>query len=215
MVCLPLLLVLVSPGRAGSSLGLAVPSDRVQSWVVGVAADGEGLPLVERASLTGDAASVEAPGLAAPRVLIAWPLDAAQDRVARVVVELIAGPGGALERRLVFEQEVAIRVDGGPEHIATSGGALVVRVQLRPGVHPGVAEAAVEGALAALLAQDDVLLQAEIDRALAALARDRRLQGAEAASSEPVTVDELRTLASSLGMPGGWRVTTFLPDLDP
>lgn len=97
-----------------------------------------------------------------------------------------------------------------------SGGALVVLVQLRPGVHPGVAQAAIESTVGALLALEDVQLQAEIDRASAALLRDHRLKGAPVTETQtPVAVADLRSLTATLGMPSAWRVAVFRPEDQP
>jgi hypothetical protein len=210
------LVLLVSLARAQASAGPGLALDPLRDWARAVALEGQAPGVVQQGAVGSSPVVVEVPGLAAPRVGIAWPLAADQERSASVMSELIAGPAGVFERRLVFTQEVAVRVDGGAVAADGGGGALVVVVQLRPGVHPGVAQAAIEATVEELLALDDARLQAEIDRASAARARDRRLSGQPPAdSAPPVGVAELRSFAATLGMPAAWRVTVFLPEVGP
>lgn len=206
------LFLLLSLAHAEPARGGMLAVGRVGEWVRSVGAEGRSPAAAESGTLGSAPAETPLPGLAAPRVGIAWPLAAGQDQAAAVLVELIAGPAGALERHLVYTQELAVRVEGGSVLLDDGGGALVVLVQLRPGVHPGVAQAAVESTVDLLLGLDDARLQVEIDRAAAALARDRRLAGAlPAEPPPPVQVAELRSFAATLGMPSAWRVAVFRP----
>lgn len=143
------------------------------------------------------------PGLAAPRVVLAWRLPEGQEAAAGLLLELARGP---LERRLVFDQEVALRVDG-----EIRGGMMLVAIQLRPGVHPGVVPASVERGIEGLLDLDDESL----DERLAGVqrARARRLQraGLPPAAATGVGAATLRQLALAVGLPSASTVRVLLP----
>lgn len=143
------------------------------------------------------------PGLVAPRVVLAWRLPEGQEAAAELLLQLARGP---LERRLVFDQEVALRVDA-----ATRDGLMLIAIQLRPGVHPGVVPASVERGLEALLDLDDESLDEGLTGAQRARARRLQRAGLPAPPSTVVQATALRQLALALGLPSASMVRVQLP----